>query len=110
MRGLATANLGLRFLLELAALAAFALWGAAVGDGTTAWLLGIGAPLAAAAYWGLLVSPKAKVDLPRPLRFGVELLFFALAALALAGAGHPLLAVAFAGAALASGLLNYRHG
>ena len=110
MRALATANLGLRFLLELGALVAFALWGAAVGDGAIAWLLGAGAPLAAAAYWGLLVSPKAKLDLPRPLRFGVELVFFAAAALALAGAGHPRLAVAFGAVARVSGLLSYLDG
>jgi Protein of unknown function (DUF2568) len=38
--------LAVRFLYELALLAALAYWGLSVGNRVTAWLLGIGAPAA----------------------------------------------------------------
>jgi Protein of unknown function (DUF2568) len=50
----------LRFLLELGALAALGNWGFTSGSGATAWALGLGAPLAAIAFWGLFVAPKAR--------------------------------------------------
>jgi hypothetical protein len=47
------ANLLLRFLLELCALAALGYWGFKTGGGMAAKVgLGIGAPLAAALVWG----------------------------------------------------------
>jgi hypothetical protein len=62
---LKNANLLVRFLLELSALAATAYWGFATSSGLTQWLLGIAAPAAVATVWGLFVSPKAKIELPR---------------------------------------------
>jgi hypothetical protein len=53
------ANDGLRFLLELAALASLGYWGFAENDGVLRWVLGIGLPVLAAAVWGTFVSPKA---------------------------------------------------
>jgi hypothetical protein len=48
------ANLVLRFLLELCALAALCYWGFKTGTGSISKaVLGIGAPLAAAVLWGL---------------------------------------------------------
>src|SRR5258706_4542265 len=59
-RGLFAANEALAFLLELAALAALAAWGFAVGDGGLAKAaLAIGAPLLAAVVWGLFAAPRA---------------------------------------------------
>ncbi len=55
-----TANLGLRFLLELGALAAVAYWGFTTNDGVLRWALGIAAPVAVAVVWWLFVSPKAR--------------------------------------------------
>jgi hypothetical protein len=52
-------TLAVRFLCELSMLAALAFWGFQVGDGVGAWMLGIGAPLLAAAVWGAFVAPKA---------------------------------------------------
>ena len=70
------ANLAVRFLvLELGARAIAAYWGYTTGDGVVRWVLAIGAPLLVATAWGLLVSPKAKVDVPRPVRFAIELTF-----------------------------------
>jgi Protein of unknown function (DUF2568)/EamA-like transporter family len=82
------------------------LLGFSIGNGVTAWLLGIGAPLLAAIVWGALVAPKARWPLPLQVRLVIELLLFASAAGALAVAGQPVLAVVLAGAALATSLLN----
>ena len=108
MRGpFKNANLLVRFLLELSALAATAYWGFATSSGLTQWLLGIAAPAAVATVWGLFVSPKAKIELPRPAQFAIELAVFAAAALALAAADRPGLGIALAVVALVSGTLNY---
>jgi hypothetical protein len=104
MRG---ANLVLRFLLELSALAAMVYWGFATASGATQWVLGLGAPLAVAVVWGLFVSPKRRFDLPHPARFAIELVVFAAAVLALFAADQPVLAVVLAGLELVSGTLNY---
>ena len=101
------ANLALRFLLELSALAATAYWGFATASGLTQWVLGLGAPALIAVIWGLFVSPKAKVELPRPAQFAIELLVFAAAALALIVADQPVLGIVLGGLELVSGTLNY---
>jgi Protein of unknown function (DUF2568) len=90
----------LRFLLELGALAALAYWGFTTGDGATAWLLGLGAPLAAAAFWGLAVSPKARLRTGLTGRVVLGLVVFGLAAAALAAAGRTVPAVVFAALAM----------
>jgi hypothetical protein len=104
--GLRGLTLTVRFLCELAMLAALAYWGFGVGDGVTAWLLGLGAPLLAAGIWGALVAPKARWPLPIPARLMIELVLFAVAAGALAVAGQPVLAVVLGVAALTTSLLN----
>ena len=102
-----SANLGLRFLLELSALAATSYWGFATASGVTQWVLGLGAPIAVAVAWGLFVSPKAKVALPHPARFAIELMVWTAAAVALVAAGQVALGIVFATVALVSGALNY---
>jgi hypothetical protein len=104
------ANLVPRFLLELSALAATAYWGFSTASGFTQWVLGLGAPLLVAVVWGLFVSPKAKVELPRRAQFAIELLVFAAAAVALVAAGQPLLGIALGAFELISGTLNYVWG
>ena len=87
------ANLALRFLLELCALAALCYWGFKTGTGTISRvLLGIGAPLVAAVLWGTIVAPGAPVSVPGALRLLVELAVFGSAAAALYSAGRPGLA------------------
>ena len=94
---LQSANLSLRFVLELCALAALAVWGATVGSGTPFKLtLGVGAPLLAAVVWGLFVAPKAAVPVPDSPRFVIELVVFGAAAVGLAATGHLRLAAAIA--------------
>ena len=93
------ALLALRFLLELAALAAVAWWGAGVSVAA-----GILAPIAFAVLWGLFVAPKAKIALPPPSRLAVELVLWTLAAAALAAAWTPAAGAAFGAVAVADGL------
>jgi hypothetical protein len=91
-----SANLALRFLLELGVLGALGYWGFRTGDGTLMKLiLGLGAPILAAVVWGTFVAPKAAVTLSAPLHLLVELAVFGLATLALYRAGQTNLAAAF---------------
>ena len=62
---------------------------------------------AGGGHLGLFVSPKAKVGLPRPAQFAIELLVFAAAALALIVADQPVLGIVLGGLELVSGTLNY---
>jgi uncharacterized protein DUF2568 len=104
--GLRGVTLTVRFLCELAMLAALAYWGFTVGAGIGAWLLGVGAPLVAAVVWGAWVAPKAGWPVPIPARVVIELVLVGAAAGALAVAGQPLLALVLGVAALATSLLN----
>lgn len=90
------ANLALKFLLELATLAAFAVWGADTGSGFTAVLLAIAAPLAVALLWGRFAAPRAAHRLPTSSRVPFELGVFAFAAVALIACGHSVAAIVFA--------------
>jgi len=96
VRSLAAANLALKFLLELAAIAAFAYWGASTGDSVVSVLLAVAAPAVAVVLWGTLAAPKATRRLADAARVPFELAVFALAAAALAAAGNAALALAFA--------------
>jgi hypothetical protein len=89
------ANLGLKFLLELAAIAALAYSGATVGDGVLSVVLAVGAPALFIVLWGRFAAPRSAHRLPARSRIPFELGLFALAALALVLAGSPLLAAAF---------------
>ena len=101
------ANLGLRFLLELSAIAAVVYWGFEAGSGIWGWFLAVGAAAAVIVVWSLFPSPKATIVLARPLRLGLEFVVFGVAALALAAAGQVILAVVFAAVAAVSSSLNY---
>ena len=90
------ANLALKFLLELAALAAFAYWGANTGSGAASIVLAVAAPLVAIGLWAVLAAPKSQRRLPLAARVPFELAVFALAALALLAAGAATAAAVFA--------------
>lgn len=89
-------NLAVKFLLELAALAAFGLWGASIASGVFAVLLAIGLPVVVAILWGRFAAPRARRRLPLGLRAPFELAVFALAALALWDAASAAWGAAFA--------------
>lgn len=101
-------NLALKFLLELAALAAFGLWGASIADGAAAVVLAIGLPALVAVMWGAFAAPKARRRLRLALRAPFELGVFAFAALALWSAESATLALVFAAIALVNALLMTR--
>lgn len=82
------ANLALKFLLELAALASFTIWGAESESGALAVAHAIIAPLIVALLWGRLAAPRSRHRLPRATRIPFELTVFALAVVALAVSDH----------------------
>jgi uncharacterized protein DUF2568 len=86
------ANLALKFLLELAAIAAFAYWGSTVGHGAVSVLVAIAAPALAVVLWGTFAAPKAEHRLAAARRIPFELAVFGLAVAALVAAGAPLVA------------------
>ncbi|WP_051317096.1 YrdB family protein [Ectobacillus panaciterrae] len=111
MIGIQYANLALRFLLELCALAALGYWGFQVKGGIIIkTVAGIGAPLLAAVIWGMFVAPRASMQLSGWMHFIVELLVFGSAAVALYAAGRHGLAGAFMLAAAANRILIYIWG
>jgi hypothetical protein len=103
---LQAANLTIRFLLELCALASLAYWGWQAGDSDAVHaVLAIGAPLLAATVWGLFVAPRATHPLDPVPKLIVELLVFGAAGAALAAAGHAGLGVLFFIVAVVNGAL-----
>lgn len=90
-------NLAVRFLLELAMLAALAYWGLHTGDSLPVdVLLGVGAPVVAAAVWGTFAAPRSDRRLSGPALVAVQLTLLGAGAVALAAAGRTALAVVFA--------------
>ena len=89
--------LALKLALELGMLAALAYWGAQAGGSTAVdVLLAVAAPLAAAVVWGLYAAPRSPRRLAHGPRVVLESCVFAVAAVALAGAGAPLLGAVLA--------------
>lgn len=86
-----------RFLLELAALAALVWWGIRTGsDDLTRTILGAGAPLVFAVIWGLVAAPKARNSLSMRARWVIGGALMLLAAGALAPVGPVEVAVVLA--------------
>lgn len=95
----APANLALRFLLEIVALAAYAYWGWVQHEGAGRFLWAIGLPIVAAAAWGTFRVPgdpaEPPVAVPGIVRLLLEAVFFGAAALLLAAADQRTLAIIF---------------
>ena len=68
--------LTVRFLLELALLAGVAVLGWTLIPGWWAWPAAAVAVITVATIWGLFLSPKARIALPRPGALGLEALLF----------------------------------
>ena len=101
------ANLGLRFLLELGALAAVGYWGWRPATVCWAGCWPIGAIAAVIAVWALFVSPKHTIEISKQVAFAIELAVWVAAVAALYATDHEALALAFAAISMASGALNY---
>lgn len=92
-----SANLGLRLMLEIAALAALAWAGyQAVETAPLRWMLAVVAPLAFGAAWGTFVSPRAPRRLRDPAKAVLEGMLFGAAAAALVLVDLPGLGVLLA--------------
>ncbi len=92
-----SANVGVRFLLELWALAALGYGGFRASDHVLLKLvLGLGAPLIAAVLWATFGAPAAQAKLSGGLHLALEVVIFGAASAALAKAEQPGLASALA--------------
>jgi hypothetical protein len=89
-------SLGLKFLLELAAFAAFAYCGANVGSGVISVVLAIAAPALAIVLWGRFAAPRSDRRLATRDRIAFELSVFGLACVALLVVGARVAAAALA--------------
>ena len=96
MTALRQLSLGVRFLLELAVLAALGWVVLRLVDGPLRILAALTAVVVTATIWGLLVAPRAPIVLPLPGRLAVEVVVFGAAAAALVAADRLPLAVGFA--------------
>jgi hypothetical protein len=106
-----SANLGLRFILELAALAALGYWGYRTGGTTVAKIgLAAGAVLATAVVWATFVAPNASVSVPGPVHILLQVLVFGAAAAALFTLHRPTLASAFSATVLVNAALMAAWG
>jgi hypothetical protein len=112
-QGFQAVNMALRFLLELAALAAMAYWGWTMHAGAlrVAWALGL--PLLAAVLWGTFRVPDdpgpAPVAIPGRPRLLLEAAFFGTAVALLAEAGQPAAAAILAALLLVHYVAAYRR-
>lgn len=91
-----TANLALKFLLELCAFAALAWAGARLFDGVRSVVAAVLLPLAAVVVWGSWCAPRSSRRLPAPARIPLELGVFAVAAALLGVSGLPVVAIVLA--------------
>ena len=99
----------LRFFLELFAFVTFAIWGFVTWSFPWNVVVGIAAPAAAILLWALFRSPKAVVRLDAFGKAVVEIVVMMGAALAWWQLGQPVVAIAFAVVATASGIVNGRR-
>lgn len=98
-----TVNLGVLFLIELAALAAVSYWGFTRDVRTpAAWLLGLGAPAVLVVLWAVFGSPRAPRKTRGAVRVVFEALWFGAAVAALPLAGAPVWAAVLAGVVVVS--------
>jgi hypothetical protein len=105
------ANLGLRFLVELAAIAALSIWGAQATSSTPANVaLAIAAPALAIAVWGIWSAPRASRRLSGNSLIALELAILIVVTVLLVVAGHPIWAAILVVVALANGVTLRRPG
>jgi hypothetical protein len=99
------ANLGLKFLLELCAIAALGYAGARLFDGVGSLVAAVLLPVAAIVVWGRWCAPRASRRLPTPARIPLEMGVFACAVVGLALAGPLVLAIVLAAVMVVNAIL-----
>ena len=109
-------NLGLRFLLELAALFILGCWGWHQDIGAFRFILAVIGPLLFAAVWFTFNvkndpsrSGKAPVPVPRLARLIIELFLFTLASIAAFSSMSELAGIIFASAVLIHYIASYKR-
>lgn len=107
-------NLGVRFILEIAALLAIGYWGWNLAPGGIGYLLAIGFPILAATAWGVFRVPgdsSASGDAPVPVpglaRLALEAALFTIAAWGLYSTGQPTLAAVLGAVVVVHYLISY---
>ena len=102
------ANDAVRFLVELATLAAICYWGF---HDHSSWaaklLLGIGGPALIAAAWGVWMAPQSTRRAPEAMRAVLELVIFAAATAALTASTGASVAIIFAVVAATNAVLDH---
>ena len=108
------ANLAIRFILEMAALVAMALWGWSQDQGALGLVAAVCVPAAAAATWGVFAVPgdpsrsgRAPVPVSGVLRLAIEAAFFAFAIWSLHSAGHGALSTIFGATVIGHYIASY---
>ena len=100
---MAIANLTLRFLLELAGIAAFGIWGLnATADPRVNLVVAVAAVAAAIVVWAVVVAPKARNGLRQAQKDVIGTAILLLAAVALVAAGQPVAGLVFGTLVLAN--------
>ena len=85
----AAALLTLRFATELALVAGAVAVGVGWIDGWAGWVVGIVLAGAVGVVWGMLLSPRRRLQAPLATRIVVELVLFAAVCAGLVAVGHP---------------------
>lgn len=107
----ASLNLTLRFLLELAGVVALAAWGWSVpSDTALRVVLAVLAPAALIVIWATVVAPKAQNPIPPDVRVLIGSGLLLVAAAALARTGRAELSAVFAVLVVANTLLLFVLG
>jgi len=108
-------NMALRFLLELAALAAMASYGWQLTDNRPLRMLAaVALPIIAASLWGIFAVPadpsrsgKAPVPVKGSVRLGLELLFFGFGVWSLYASGAHMLSLVLGAVVLLHCVASY---
>ncbi len=90
----AWALLALRFLVELVLFAAPLVVAVRTLGGFWGVMLGVAAAAAVTVLWGLLLSPRRRVDVPLPVRVTIEMLLVVAVAVAFVVTGLVITALA----------------
>jgi len=107
-------NLAFRFLLEIGALLSMGYWGWTQHEGVARFVWAIGLPVVSAVIWGTFAVPddpsrsgKAPVPVPGIVRLLLELVFFALATLAIVASGMETAGTIFGAVVVVHYVISY---
>lgn len=110
MAALKAGNLGVKFGLELAAIASLGYWGASLDGSLLSAVMMVLAPAAMITVWSRFAAPRASRRLPLTSRIPLELTVLLLAAAALLAARQDALATVMAAAVVLNALLLTAFG